>query len=115
MRQLVSEAWQAAVKKWELRPGSVTEHLVGDIMERLVKLVEGGRQNVYIQETRVKQVEERFRTVVVSGFGKTAVTDEVSNGWWITFHDSLTAVRCDKKPDCVPGDIATCTWEFRKP
>lgn len=114
MRNLLSAAWQACVKKFGLRPGSPTESLVGDTMERLMLLVESSRQSVYRQETRVKMVEQRWRTVVVSGFGKDAVTEEVSNGWWITFHDSLTAVRCETKPDCAPGDIATCTWEFRK-
>lgn len=80
-----------------------------------MKLVENARQSVYVQETTVKDVELRYRTVVVSGFGKDAVTNEVPNGWWITFADSLTAVRCETEPDCKPGDIATCTWEFRRP
>jgi len=49
-----------------------------------------------------------------SGVGKDAVTDEVFDGWWITFTDSRTAIRCDNKPDCEPGDLAICTWEFRR-
>ena len=73
------------------------------------------RTKVYVQETKVKKVEERFKTRCISGTGKEAVTDEVSDGWWITFSDSLTALRCESKPDCEAGDIAVCTWEFKKP
>lgn len=73
------------------------------------------RTKVYVQQTTVKKVEERTRTVCVSGTGKDAVTKEVSDGWWITFTDSLTALRCENKPDCEAGDIAVNTWEFKKP
>lgn len=115
MRQLVAESWQATVKRFELRPGSVTEWMTGDLMERLMKVVEGKRETVYRQVTTVKHIEQRFKTIVVSGFGKDAVTDEVPDGWWITFTDSLSAVRCDTKPDCVVGDKAVNTWEFQRP
>lgn len=72
------------------------------------------RQKQYVQATTVKAIEERTKTVVVSGVGKDAVTDEVFDGWWITFVDSRTAIRCDSKPDCEVGDTAICTWEFRR-
>lgn len=114
MRRLVSRVWQRTVKHWELRPGSVTEWTIGQMMEELMKLVEGAPQKVYVQETTVKDVVQKFKTVVTSGFGKDAVTDEVPDGWWITFTDNLSAVRCETKPDCQPGDTAVCTWEFRK-
>jgi hypothetical protein len=113
MRRLVASVWQRAVKHWELRPGSVTEWFVGQMMEELMKVVETGPQKVYRQETTVKMVEQRFKTIVKSGFGKDAVTDEVADGWWVTFTDNLSAVKCETKPDCKPGDIAVCTWEFR--
>lgn len=77
-------------------------------------MVEMRREKQYVQATTVKKVEERTKTVVVSGFGKDAVTDEMFDGWWITFTDSLTALRCENKPDCQPGDVAVCTWEFRR-
>jgi hypothetical protein len=78
-------------------------------------VVEIRRQKVYRQTATVKDVEQRFKTAVVSGFGKDAVTDEVADGWWITFTDSKTGIRCETKPDVQPGDVATCTWEFHKP
>jgi len=84
-------------------------------MERLIKMVENSRQKVYRQEATVKKIEERFRTEWVRGQGKDAETKEVSDGWWITFTDSLSAIRCDTKPDCTIGDKAVCTWEFHKP
>lgn len=115
IRLLVSRCWQRAVKHWELRPGTPTEWLVGQIMEELMKVVENRREYVYRQETRVKLVEERFKTVWAGGHGKDAKTKEVSDGWWVTFTDSPTAIRCETKPDCKVGDIATCTWEFRSP
>jgi hypothetical protein len=115
MRLLVSRSWQETVKRFELRPGSVTEWCVGRIMERLIEMTEKKRQRVYVQTAIVKQVEERFTTKCVSGFGKDAKTEEVSDGWWITFVDSKTAVRCDNKPDVEVGDRATCTWEFSRP
>lgn len=68
---------------------------------------------IYVQEATVKKIEERFRTEWVSGLGKDAVTKEVSDGWWITFHENLTAIRCEKKPDCRVGDKAVNTWEFK--
>jgi hypothetical protein len=114
MRLLVSRTWQATVKRFELRPGSVTEWMLGQIMEGLTKMVENSRQTVYKQETTVKKVEERMRTEWVEGLGKEAKTKETSDGWWITFTDNLTAVRCESKPDCEPGDRAVCTWEFHK-
>jgi hypothetical protein len=115
MRLLVSRAWQATVKRFELRPGSVTEWCVGDIMERLMKMVENSRETVYRQEATVKKVEQRFRTEWAGGHGKDAKTKDVPDGWWITFSDNLTAVRCETKPDCEPGDKAVCTWEFHRP
>lgn len=114
MRLLVARAWQRTVKRFELRPGTPTEYMVGNIMERMMEIVEGRRPVVYRQTAIVKLVEERFETKWVSGMGKDAVTKEVSDGWWITFRDSQTAVRCETKPDCKPGDTATCTWEFHK-
>jgi hypothetical protein len=77
-------------------------------------MVENMRQTKYEQRATVKNVEQRTRTVVVSGIGKDAVTKEVPDGWWITFSDSKTALRSENKPDCEPGDIAICTYEFRK-
>ncbi len=68
----------------------------------------------YVQQTTVKDVELRFKTVVKSGFGKDAVTEEVEDGWWVTFTDSPSAIRCESKPVCKPGDIAVCTWTFHK-
>ena len=73
------------------------------------------RETTYEQRTTVKDVEQRFRTVVIRGFGKDAETEDVPNGWWITFTDSLTAVRCETKPDCQPGDTAICSWRFERP
>lgn len=70
---------------------------------------------IYVQEATVKKVEERFVTRYVSGTGKDAKTEEVSNGWWITFHENLTAVQCATKPDCEVGYKAVNTWEFKKP
>lgn len=72
------------------------------------------RQTTYKQTTTVKNVEQRFRTKVLRGVGKDAVTEDVPDGWWITFSDSKTALRCESKPDCQPGDVAICTWEFRR-
>jgi hypothetical protein len=114
MRNIVAEVWQAAVRRFKLRPGTPTEWAVGNILEELLKVVENRREKQYVQATTVKKVEERTKTVVVRGFGKDAVTDEVFDGWWITFTDSLTALRCETKPDCQPGDTAICTWEFRR-
>lgn len=114
MRQLVASVWQRAVKHWKLRPGSVTEWFTGQLMEELMKVVEGGPRTVYRQVSTVKRVEQRFKTVVVSGFGKDAKTDEVDDGWWVTFHDNLSAIRCESKPECEPGDTAINTWEFKK-
>lgn len=68
----------------------------------------------YVQVCTVKDVVERFRTEWAGGTGPDASTREVSDGWWITFVDSRTAVRCDNKPDVRPGDKATCTWEFKR-
>lgn len=70
---------------------------------------------IYVQEATVKKVEERYRTRYVSGTGKDAKTEEVSDGWWITFHENLTAVHCVTKPDCEVGYKAVNTWEFKKP
>ena len=67
----------------------------------------------YVQTATVAKVEERFNTVWAGGTGKDAKTKEVSDGWWVTFKDNLSAIKCETKPDCKPGDIATCTWEFR--
>lgn len=69
----------------------------------------------YEQRVTVKAVEERKRTICVSGFGADAKTEQISDGWYITFTDSKTAVVCETKPDVEPGDIATCTWTFAKP
>lgn len=113
-RQLVARVWQRTVKHWHLRPGSVTEWFLGQLMEELMKVVEGGPRTVYRQVSTVKRVEQRFKTTVVSGFGKDAVTEEVDDGWWVTFTDSLSAIRCETKPECEAGDTATCTWEFKK-
>lgn len=73
------------------------------------------RQRVYRQTATVKKIEERHRTKYLRGTGKEAETEEVSDGWWITFNENLTAVRCEIKPDCQVGDHAVCTWEFHKP
>jgi hypothetical protein len=89
--------------------------LAGRIDEESEVELVSSREKKYEQRTVVKAVEQRFRTVVVRGFGKDAETEDVPNGWWITFTDSLTAVRCEEKPDCQAGDVAICTWEFRKP
>jgi hypothetical protein len=70
---------------------------------------------VYVQTTTVKSVERRTRTVWAGGHGKDAQTREEPDGWWITFNDSLTALRCETEPVAKPGDIATCTWEFKRP
>jgi hypothetical protein len=115
MRKIVAEVWQAAVAKFKLRPGSPTEWTVGNILEELLKMVENTRQKQYVQATTVKTVEERTKIVVISGIGKDAKTEEQFDGWWITFSDSRTAIRCESKPDCQPGDTAVCTWEFRRP
>lgn len=115
MRLLVSRSWQATVKRYELRPGSVTEWMIGDIMNRIIEMVETKREKVYRQTATVAKVEERFKTEWAGGHAKDAKTKEVSDGWWITFSDSKTAVRCETKPDVEAGDRAVCTWEFHKP
>jgi hypothetical protein len=114
IRLLISRSWQATVKRFELRPGSVTEWMTGDIMERLLKMVENKRATVYRQETTVKKVEKRNKTVWAGGHGKDATTKDEPDGWWVTFSDSPTAIRCETKPDCEVGDKAVCTWEFHK-
>jgi hypothetical protein len=70
---------------------------------------------VYVQQATVKKVEERFREEWAGGMGKEAKTKHVSDGWWVTFNENMTAIRCDTKPECEAGDIALCTWEFKKP
>jgi hypothetical protein len=72
-------------------------------------------EKVYRQVATVKKIEERHRTEYVGGTGKDATTREVSDGWYITFHENLTAVKCDTKPSCQVGDKAICTWEFQRP
>lgn len=37
-RLIVDEEWQALIKKYELRPGSISEELVNKILNRLVAL-----------------------------------------------------------------------------
>lgn len=79
-------------------------------------MTEMRRDRVYRQTATVKIVEERFKPVhdKTSGVGKDAKAVDVSDGWWVTFTDNPTAVRCETKPDCQPGDKAVCTWEFHK-
>lgn len=78
-------------------------------------MTETKRQRVYRQTAIVKKVEQRTKTEWAGGHGKDATTKEVPDGWWITFIDNPTAVRCETKPDCEMGDHAVCTWEFHKP
>jgi hypothetical protein len=78
-------------------------------------MVEIVSQKVYQQVCTVKKIEERYRTEWVSGQGKDALTREVSEGWYVTFHENLTAIKCETKPVCKVGDKAICTWEFQSP
>lgn len=72
-------------------------------------------EKVYRQTCTVKKIEERYRTEYVGGTGKDAITKEVSEGWYVTFHENLTAIKCETKPVCKVGDKAICTWEFVSP
>ena len=55
--------------------------------------------------TRVARIDERFKTVHVSGVGASAVMQEVSLGWYVQFDRSQEALFCGaEKPPIEVGD-----------
>lgn len=60
----------------------------------------------------VRKIEERFQTEWVSGFGKDAVTKEISIGWFVVMSNGISINFGLNKPDCEPGDDVQV--EFRR-
>ena len=55
--------------------------------------------------TRVARIDERFKTVHVSGVGPDAIMREVSLGWFVQFERSQEALFCGaEKPSIEVGD-----------
>jgi len=52
----------------------------------------------------VTGVEERFRTVHISGYGEQAVTAQVSTGWWLLLDNKLALHLGADKPLYQIGD-----------
>jgi hypothetical protein len=62
-------------------------------------------QVVYIIQTKVKRVEERFKLVHIGGVGKEALFETVSRGWFAVFEGSWEALGLgSEKPPLDPGD-----------
>lgn len=59
---------------------------------------------------RVLRVEERTRTVYVSGVGADAKTGEVSLGWFVVLDAGIAVKFGSNKPDIPDG--ATAIMEF---
>lgn len=56
----------------------------------------------------ITKIEERFTKRHVLGFGKDAVFDDVSAGWWIVV-GSVSMYVGDDNPDCAVGDVVELT------
>ena len=60
----------------------------------------------------VRSVEERFKRVHRSGFGKDAKFDEVSLGWFVLFQEWPAAANVGaEKPEAKQGDRVKLTME----
>lgn len=66
----------------------------------------------FIVNGRVTKVEERMATVVVSGTGDKAVTQEQSTGWWIVAGGLAWGVGKDEPKEIVAGQTCRIILEI---
>ncbi len=58
----------------------------------------------------VDEVEERFRSQYISGFGETTLFNKISRGWFIHLRGSYEALYVgNERPKLLQGDKVTIT------
>lgn len=67
---------------------------------------------IYVINSTVDVVEERFHNVHIDGFGKDATYRRESTGWWVSFEGSGESLFFgDTKPELDVGDKVKITFE----
>ena len=71
----------------------------------------------YTTHTRVAKIEERFRTVYLSGIGADAEMGRKSTGWWIVSEgpSPMAMLVGDERPIFDVGSVMRVTFEVHVP